>query len=177
LADLDPIIAEVQRTLDMLEQRMAPGGWTDRYGNAQPPLTKFDLVRDFTAYRHGRFDTPNSDLISNLSFAGLRSGAQAMKGTGSRAYPVLQKALEHTPIVSENFDSPLAGQTKLREMLQRLNEGRQAILQDERKSGVIPGGTAVPEDYIRVIRKSDRRPGKILRKDFNPAEYEEEKKK
>jgi hypothetical protein len=156
----------------MLEQRMAPGGWTDKWGNHQPPLTKFDLIRDYTAYSKGHFDTPNSDLISSLSFSGLRSGAQAMKSIGSRAYPVLEKALEHTPIVSENFDSPEKSQTLLGEMLKRLGEGRMAILRDERKSGVIPPS---PEDKIRVKRKSDGQPGIISRKYFDPAKYEEEK--
>jgi hypothetical protein len=163
LADLDPVIAEVQRTLNMLEQRMAPGGWIDRYGNHQPPLSKLDLVRDYTEYSKGHFDTPNSDLISNISFAGLRSGAQAMKGTGSRAYPVLEKALEHTPIVSVNFDSPKAGQTKLREMLQRLAEGREAILRDERKSGVIaPGGPVLPlQPGQNIIWSKDEKGNRI----------------
>jgi hypothetical protein len=173
LADLDPIITEVQRTKNMLEQRMAPGGWTDKWGNHQPPLTKFDLIRDYTAYSKGHFDTPNSDLISSLSFSGLRSGAQAMKSIGSRAYPVLEKALEHTPIVSENFDSPEKSQTLLGEMLKRLGEGRTAILRDERKSGVIPGGGGGGDGENRMIRveitvgpKKGKR-GNIPERDFD----------
>jgi len=132
VADIDPIIEEVHRTQQMFEDI---------------PLAKMGTIEGKAvlgaatkAYEHG-ISTPYTSLIANLSFASLRSGANTMKGTGSRALPVLEKALEHTPkIMGEHiWDVSDPGQIRdqLNQMLTRLGEGRDSVLRNESKGGVI----------------------------------------
>lgn len=133
LSQIDPILAEVQRTREMLRNAIQTR-----------QISKASLGADYARYKYLRIDSPDTALISSLSFADLRSAAQALKGTGSRAYQVLNRALEHTPVVGLNSDDPQMILTKLNEMETRLIEGRKAILDEERKGGALPAGTSTP---------------------------------
>lgn len=104
-----------------------------------------DLFKAWVRYSTGQQDAGDerermyTQLISDVSFASLQSSATALKGTGSRAYPILKKALEHTPIEIVR-NGPEAMLTKLQEMGTRSEEARKFILEDFRKSGVVPNG-------------------------------------
>ncbi len=99
------------------------------------------LRGDYLKYKLG-LHTPNDELFTKLSFEGLRSAAAAMKGNNSRAYPIIQRAFQHVP----NLDRagglmpdqiPLI-KDKLKAMRDVLTDTRNTVLQDERKSGVVP---------------------------------------
>jgi len=147
LAAIDPILQEVRRVRDMIKSR--------------PNLDKGELAKDYVRYTYLHQGTPNDDIISGLSFADLRSAAQALKGTGSRAEAILNRALEHTPRVGLNFSDRSQILNLLGEMETRLVEGRQSILANEKKSGVIgnlpappAGATVAPrtaDEYLRGV--------------------------
>jgi hypothetical protein len=101
-------------------------------------LTKADIIKYYSQYAYLHMNNPGTALISSLSFADLRSASQALQNTGVRAYPIMNLALQHTPIIGINPDTPDAIRTKLKEMKTRLLEARQSIFEDERKGGVIP---------------------------------------
>lgn len=130
IAAIDPVLDEVKRTKTMLEAAIKNG-----VGQAQ-------LAKDYLKYKLHQ-DSPNTALISNLSFSALRSAVSALAGSGSRAYPVLKMALEHTPSA---LGDPERSLKLLNEMETRINEARSAVLQDEKKSGVLvpPGGGLSP---------------------------------
>lgn len=130
IAAIDPVLDEVKRTKTMLEAAIKNG-----VGQAQ-------LAKDYLKYKLHQ-DSPNTALISNLSFSALRSAVSALAGSGSRAYPVLKMALEHTPSA---LGDPGRSLKLLNEMETRINEARSAVLQDEKKSGVLvpPGGGLSP---------------------------------
>lgn len=98
------------------------------------------LIPEYLQYTHG-IAVPHSDLFTNLSFEQLRSAAAALKGMNSRAFPILNRALQHTPTLDRlgglDPDSPKAIYGKLMEMKTLLQQGRNSILADEKKSGVI----------------------------------------
>lgn len=126
VAQLDPILEEVKRTKAQLQEAIKKG------------YSKADLARDYAAYKYLRINSPQTSLISNLGFTGLRSALNAMKGSGSRAYPVIEKALEHTPVLSLNPSSPAQALVMLEEMEKRLITGRESIVKNSPKSGIIP---------------------------------------
>lgn len=133
LAAIDPIIAEVDRALETINN--FPG--FDK-------LNKADLAKAKMKYDVG-LDDPLSALIADLGFADIRSAAQALQNTGSRAERIMNKALEHTPNISIlRFDEPSLIKKKLGEMKIRLKEARDATLEDEKKSGVLQGAPPVP---------------------------------
>ncbi len=124
---IDPIMDEVRRVREMVESR-------------KDSLSYGELAKDLVLYKL-HIPTPNDDLISSISFAGLRGASQAMSGTGSRAYQVLSRALEHVPALPSGPDRIL---TLLNEMETRLQEGRASIIRNDRKSGVIMPVEAAP---------------------------------
>ncbi len=126
LGDLDPIIQEVNRTMAQLEEKIKAG------------YSKTDLIKDYVKYHDLRIEGPETALISNLSFSALRSGLAAMKNSGSRALPIIQKAMEHAPVLAHNPDSPAKALTLLKEMKTRLEEGRASLVNDNSKTGVVP---------------------------------------
>jgi len=101
-----------------------------------------DYYPDYFKYMHGGVATPNQDLWTGLSFEGLRSAAAALRGTNSRSLPIISRALEHVPNPTLSLthapDSPKNMYGKLSAMEQVLTSGRQKILEDEKKSGVVP---------------------------------------
>lgn len=146
-----------------------------------------DYYPEYLKYMHGGEATPNQDIWTGLSFEGLRSAAAAMRGTNSRALPIIEKALEHTPNPSARFsltnghlpDTPANMYNKLGEMEQILRTGRGQALNDQKKSGVVPpigpsagAKPAAASGSIRVRRKSDGQTGTIDAADFNAAKYD-----
>lgn len=136
LSALDPIIAEVQRVQKMVEDR--------------PNLSKAKLGANYARYTYLNQGTEDDDLISSLSFADLRSAAQALKGTGSRAERILNKALAHTPEMGLNPPDRKKMLDLLGEMQTRLMEGRASIMADEKKSGVV-GPAPDLNDTVEVV--------------------------
>lgn len=144
LAQVDPLIAEVQE----LKARMESEGLQNNDTH-----TFFPGI--YLKYRAG-FDTPYNDLLTGLSFESLRSAAQALRGSGSRAYPILNKALVHTPNLP--IDTPKAVYDKLKEIEKILGQSRSAIVANERKSGVIqPVEGAAPRE-IKTQSEYDKLP-------------------
>ena len=132
LATIDPIMEEVDRALGTMDKLKI-----DKMG-------KTDLMKAYAEYKLG-IDNPLADFIADIGFADLRSGAQALSGTGSRAERILNKALEHTPHMSVlTFDEPSLIRKKLQDMKIRLQEAKQATLEDEKKSGILMGAPPVP---------------------------------
>jgi len=91
LAALEPVIQEIKDIQDRLKSE---------------GLDKADdhrLVADYAKYAHLGLSTPHNDLFTSLSFEQLRSAAAAMKGMNSRAYPIISRALLHTPVLDRGF--------------------------------------------------------------------------
>ncbi len=127
LAAIDPVLEEITRTRAMLKAAMDKG------------LTQGDLAKDWALYKLHQ-DSPNTKLISNLSFSSLRSAVSALAGGGSRSWNALSLALEHTPSA---LGSPKRSLELMDEMEQRVKEARRYAIEDEKKSGVVstqPGG-------------------------------------
>lgn len=131
MAQIDPLILEVQE----LKQRLEQAGLQNNDSHMVLPGA-------YAKYRIG-FDTPYNDLFTGLSFESLRSAAAALKGSGSRAYPILSKALVHTPNLP--IDTPKNIYEKLKEIEKILYQSRNSILADERKSGVIAPIVGAPQ--------------------------------
>lgn len=138
LAAIDPVMDEIKRTREQLQKAIKGG------------LSQGQLAKDWVKYNLHQ-DSPNTELISNMSFSALRSAVTALAGSGSRAYPVLKMALEHTPSA---LGDPTRSLKLLNEMETRITEARDAVLKDERKSGTIqsvegaPSGSSV-DDLVR----------------------------
>jgi hypothetical protein len=148
LATIDPVISEVQgllRTLDGDEYKKNPY-----------------LGASYVQYKLGR-STPYNDLFTNLSFEGLRSGSAALQGMNSRAYPIIKKAFEHVPTLDRGFgalpDTVPLMRDKLKTVLGLLQDGRKAVLDDERKSGIVKDDK-VPEGRV-LVRSKDGQVGHV----------------
>lgn len=144
-----------------------------------------DYYSEYLKYAHGGEATPNQDIWTGLSFERLRSAAAALKGSNARALPIIEKALEHTPDPSARFsltnghlpDTTANMYNKLGEMEKILRTGRDQVMKDQKKSGVVSpvaaGSTPTPSSgTIRVRRKSDGQTGTIDTADFSDAKYE-----
>lgn len=138
LAAIEPVLQEIQDLKSKLRTQKLDQD------------DSYRLVPDFLRYSHGLGSTPHDDLFTSLSFEQLRSAAAAMKGMNSRAFPILNRALQHTPTLDRIGglmpDTPKTMYDKLNTMETILNQGRDAILRDERKSGVTgsPGPGGIP---------------------------------
>jgi hypothetical protein len=151
IASIDPIIDEVKRVQQMMDE-----SGIAKMGTSEG---KKRLAENWIKYNYLHLDSPDTALISSLSFADLRSAAQALAGTGSRAYPILNRALEHTPVIGINSDEPAMIVTKLKEMETRLMEARQAVIDQEKKSGVItplPGAPKSRQQYSTGDPEADK---------------------
>jgi hypothetical protein len=130
LASIDPVLKQIQDLKKGIEDEKLQNNNTAAY-----------FTKEYQQYKRLGLNTPHSDLFTNLSFEGLRSTAAALKGLNSRALPILNKAGEHAPILDRMGgllpDSPKAIYQKLTTMEGILRDGRQMILNDERKSGVV----------------------------------------
>jgi len=108
--------------------------------------------KDYLTYRRLGHSAQNQDLFTALKFESLRSAAAALKSTNSRAYPIIREAFVHTPdpdgelpdpirrTLGKAPDTPRTMYGKLNEMQTILTNSRKKILQDERRSGVVPIG-------------------------------------
>jgi len=99
------------------------------------------LTPDYLQYAHLGQSTPHNALFTTLSFEQLRSAAAALKGMNARAYPIIQRALQHTPTLDRAGgligDTPKTIYDKLNTMEGIIQDSRNATLTDERRSGVI----------------------------------------
>ena len=131
VAIIDPVIQEVNDAIEKLNNLK---------GNPS-------LATDYVKYKNG-FSTPYDDLFTNLSFESLRSAASALQGMNSRAYPIISRALQHTPNLDRlggfNPDSISLMKDKLNSIKGILQQARGAAANDEAKSGVIPSVVANP---------------------------------
>lgn len=128
--------------------------------DAQKAMEKFGLDKvhdrgywwdDYWGYKQSG-ESKYGGLWTNLSFTDLRSAAAALAGTNSRAYPIILRALAHTPTLEPEVslnpthpeipklmgDTPAGMYNKLNEMRVLLKEAREAAMEDEKKSGVVP---------------------------------------
>ncbi len=134
LKDVADVLSQIQTVKKMFES----------FGMKDDDTRKY--YSDYLAYRRGGTASPKQDLWTALSFESLRSAAAALKGTNSRALPIISRALEHTPDPSAHFsltngklpDTPKKMYGQLLTMEKILEEGRNQVLENERKTG-IPG--------------------------------------
>lgn len=141
LAGLDPVLEEVQSLKKFLEDN-----------KLKDNASRAFFAGKFLNYRAGG-DTPYNEFFTSASFEGLRSAGQALKGTNSRAYQIISKALVHTPNLY--LDSPKNIYEKLNAAEKILMQGRQSVLADERKSGVLgaaPGSPPNPPAGVNPYR-------------------------
>lgn len=124
LATVDPVIKQVDDVLHKLDSIPSDA----------------HLAMEYIKYKNG-FSSKYNDLFTNLSFEGLRSGAAALQGMNSRAYPIIKRALDHTPNLDRlhgmNPDDVPLIKDKLNTIKGILQDAKATILQDEQKSGVI----------------------------------------
>lgn len=129
IAAIDPVLIQINDAMKQLKDEKL-----DQNNNI------LSLVPEYLQYTHG-LSVPHSNLFTNLSFEQVRSAAAALKGLNSRAFPILNRALQHTPTLDRmgglDPDSTKAMYGKLMEMKTLLQQGRNSILADEKKSGVI----------------------------------------
>jgi len=132
MAQVDPVLQEVQDLKKFLQDNKLEG-------NTQRAF----FAPKFLNYRAGG-DTPYNEFFTGASFESLRSAASALKGSNSRAMPILNKALVHTPNLW--LDSPKNIYEKLDAVEKILNQSKASILADEKKSGVVgaPQNTPPP---------------------------------
>jgi hypothetical protein len=123
VAQIDPVLSQINDLLDQVKKR-----------NPESFLKNYQL------YKQG-FKTPDNALFTSTSFESLRSAAAALKGNNSRAYAIIQRALDHTPnfdrMYGLNPDDTETVQDKLQTIKKIIRDTRAAIVQDQRKSGVI----------------------------------------
>lgn len=168
VGQIDDVLAQIKHLKELFDSR---GMSSDDSRSYYPEYFK---------YIHGGVAGPNQDIWTALSFEGLRSAATALRGTNSRALPIISRALEHTPNPTASMthlpDSPKNMYGKLNEMEKLLTQGRQAAMEDQKKSGVVKSisSASSPESSgnIRVRRKSDGQTGTIDAADFSDAKYE-----
>ena len=108
-----------------------------------------DYYPEYFRYAHLGKYTPNQGIWTDISFEGPRSAAAALQGINSRALPIINRALAHVPRPEANATNNLPDTTKamyqkLTEMEDILTHGRKRIIEDERKSGVIPPDSSSP---------------------------------
>ena len=128
IAAINPILEEIVHARQLLREK----GLIE-----QPELeSKLAMTKAFLKYKAG-FTDPLTKAISDLSFDRIRSVGQALQGTGSRAYPIFQLGLEHTPMIGLNSDSAKMMDNKLEGMERRARESIAAAM-SENKSGVAP---------------------------------------
>ncbi len=156
VATIQPILEEVQRAKKMVEDM-----GLDKMSAFE---SKAALAKAYGKYAYLKTDDPLAKVISDLSFDSLRSVGQALQGTGSRAYPIFNRALEHTPVIGLNSDDGALIHSKLTEMETRLKASLDAAY-TETKSGIVPQGIPAPgvtpppaarpsnaEEYLRSIQ-------------------------
>jgi hypothetical protein len=152
-------IDTVLQQINDLIPRMESIGWNkdDTHG----------YVPDFIKSMHGGYNSPYRDLYTGLNFEAIRSGAAAMQGISSRAYPMIQRAMEHTPQMTTDLthlrsaDTPASMYSKLKEMKSILENARRVTIEDNNKGGAVPpmqSGSSTPE-VINVVRGPD---GKLV---------------
>lgn len=147
VASIQPIYDEVRRAKKLLES-----AGLHKMSDVD---SKLALGKEFAKYKYLKINSPLAQVISDLSFDSLRSVGQALQGTGSRAYPIFSRALEHTPSLGLNSDSGALIYKKLDEMETRLKSSLDAAY-GETKSGVVAPGSG-PSSAIPSIpgAKSD----------------------
>jgi len=129
IATVQPILDEIIHAQQLLKERKL-----DTMSEAD---SKIALGKAYGKYAYLKVDDPLAKAISDLSFDSLRSVGQALQGTGSRAYPIFVRGLEHTPVIGLNSDSGKLIADKLEGMRRRVEESI-AAAKTETKSGVVP---------------------------------------
>ncbi len=129
IASLQPILDEIEHAQALIKAQ--------KLDTMKEFDSKIALGKAYAKYSYGRVDDPLAKAISDLSFDSLRSVGQALQGTGSRAYPIFVRGLEHTPVIGLNSDSGKLMYDKLDGMKRRVQEAIEAA-RTETKSGIVP---------------------------------------
>lgn len=157
VSQIDDVLGQIRHLKQLMEQKKLHTDDTKNY------------YSDYFKYMHLGQSTPNQDLWTGLSFEGLRSAATALRGTNSRALPIISKAMEHVPNPSAGWkhlpDSPKVMYDKLKEMENILSIGRDTILADQKKSGLVkpvqPSSQPKPGGVVRWGRDAQGNPVRI----------------
>ncbi len=130
IATLDPVMQQIDELLPRLN---------DVKGKT--------LALDYLKYKNG-FKTPYDDIFTGIAFERLRSGSAALQGIGSRALPIFNEGLSHTPTFDRlggfNPDSVKLMIDKLNQAKKIIKEERDAAVADQKKSGVLPSPSVAP---------------------------------
>ncbi len=143
IANLQPILDEIQHAKQLLKDK-----GLDTMDETQ---SKLELGKAYGKYAYFKVDDPLAKAISDLSFDSLRSVGQALQGTGSRAYPIFVRGLEHTPVIGLNSDSGKLMYDKLDGMERRVQEALDAA-RTETKSGVVPPVSKSTQSAPSVVK-------------------------
>ncbi len=120
LSTVDPVLTQIQR----LKSELEPIKKINKPGYFLPDRAKYALG----------IGGETAGQIADLNLASITGAARVLKGS-SRAVPIFNKALEHTPNVW--VDSPSLIYDKLSRIEQNLKDGKAALLVDGNKTGVI----------------------------------------
>ncbi len=129
IASLQPILDEIDHAQQLIKAQ--------KLDTMSEVESKLALGKAYGKYAYLKVDDPLAKAISDLSFDSLRSVGQALQGTGSRAYPIFVRGLEHTPVIGLNSDSGKLMYDKLDGMKRRVQEAIDAA-RTETKSGIVP---------------------------------------
>lgn len=130
---VEGVLSQISRIRELMRQ------------NKMDKDNTLDYYKDYLTYRRGGRSTPKEELWTLLQFEALRSASAGMQGMPSRAMPLINRALEHTPDPSANTnltniklpDTPAKMYGQLGSAEKLLQDERQAILNNERKTGII----------------------------------------
>ncbi len=146
IASLQPILDEIDHA-----QKLIKAQKLDTMSEVE---SKLALGKAYGKYAYLKVDDPLAKAISDLSFDSLRSVGQALQGTGSRAYPIFVRGLEHTPVIGLNSDSGKLMYDKLDGMKRRVQEAIDAA-RTETKSGIVPIAPVKAAESGGMIRARD----------------------
>lgn len=132
LQAIDTVLQQIKDIKDAMEEKKLQNDESRGY------------YSDYLKYTHAGEATPLQDLWTKMNFEGIRSAAAALAGVNSRALPIINRAFEHVPNPQASLthlpDTPKLMYGKLKSMEDMLTKGRQDILNDEKKSGVVTNG-------------------------------------
>lgn len=131
---VQPILDEILTARKLLRERGLL--------NKSETDSKLAMGQAWAKYKYLRVKDPLAAVISDLSFDRIRSVGQALQGTGSRALPIFNLGLEHTPVLGLNSDSAQLMDSKL-EGMQRRAEESLAAAKAMTKSGIVPPAKSI----------------------------------
>lgn len=127
LTEIDPVLNQIQAAKAEIEKVK---------DNNTPAYYFGDRLK----YAMG-LDTGTSALLANLSMASILGASRILKGGSSRTKTIFEEAQKHTP--NPWKDSPKLIYDKLEQMEKSILDGKKALMEEGRRSGV-PASSSKP---------------------------------